>query len=85
MNIAQALAQAHGLGLDRLEAQALMLHALGRDLHDRAWLLAHDTDALPADRVDRFRHMARRRAAGDIIRPPARDPGDPASAERPPT
>ena len=44
MNIAQALAQAHGLGLDRLEAQTLMLHALGRDRHDRAWLLLHDLD-----------------------------------------
>ena len=34
----------------RLDAQLLLLHALGRPPHDRAWLLAHDTDALPARR-----------------------------------
>ena len=61
MNIAQALAQAHGLGLDRLEAQALMLHALGRDRHDRAWLLLHDVDELSADVVDKFHAVVQRR------------------------
>jgi release factor glutamine methyltransferase len=44
LTIAQALRQAKTLGLDHLEAQTLMLHALGRDLHDRAWLLLHDED-----------------------------------------
>ncbi len=48
--------------LPRLEARMLLEHVLERP---RSWLLAHDTDALPADRVDRFRHMARRRAAGE--------------------
>ena len=61
MNIAQALAQAHGLGLDRLEAQTLMLHALGRDRHDRAWLLLHDVDELSADVVDKFHAVVQRR------------------------
>ena len=48
MNLAQALAGAHALGLDRLDAQLLLLHALGRPAADRAWLIAHDTDPLPA-------------------------------------
>jgi hypothetical protein len=39
LNIAQALAQAKTLGLEHLEVQTLLLHALGRDLHDRAWLV----------------------------------------------
>ena len=44
--VAQALAAAVALGVDRLDAQLLLLHALGRAPHDRAWLLAHDTDAM---------------------------------------
>ena len=39
MNIAQALAQAHALGVDRLDAQLLLAHELGQG---RAWLIAHD-------------------------------------------
>ena len=61
MNIAQALTQAHGLGLDRLEAQTLLLHALGRDRHDRAWLLLHDTDAVPPNVLSMFNHFIQRR------------------------
>jgi len=48
--------------LPRLEARMLLEHVLERS---RSWLLAHDTDALPADRVERFRLMARRRVAGE--------------------
>jgi release factor glutamine methyltransferase len=47
MNIQQALAHANTLGLDRLDAQLLLLHALGKPGTERAWLLAHDTDLLP--------------------------------------
>lgn len=45
--VAQALAWARAQGLDSLDAQLLLLHALGRAEQDRAWLLAHDTDNLP--------------------------------------
>jgi len=44
--IVQAAAWAQTLGLPRLEAQVLLLHALGRAPHDRAWLLAHGDDSL---------------------------------------
>jgi release factor glutamine methyltransferase len=44
--VAQALAAAAALGIDKLDAQLLLLHTLGRAPHDRAWLLAHDTDAI---------------------------------------
>lgn len=46
MTIAQALRHTQAQGLDRLDAQLLVLHALGRDLQERAWLLAHDNDPL---------------------------------------
>ncbi len=61
MNIVQALAQAHGLGVDRLEAQTLMLHALGRDRHDRAWLLLHDTDEPSLSILKAFNALVQRR------------------------
>lgn len=65
MKIAGALAEAAALGLERLDAQLLMLHALGRAEGERAWLLAHDTDDLAADAADRFRSACTRRAAGE--------------------
>jgi len=46
--VAQAAAWAQTLGLPRLDAQVLLLHALGRAPHDRAWLLAHGDDVLDA-------------------------------------
>jgi release factor glutamine methyltransferase len=47
MNIQQTLQNSIAQGLDRLDAQLLLLHVLGKAPHDRAWLLAHDADPLP--------------------------------------
>lgn len=52
-------------GLPRLEAQMLLLHALGRAPQDRAWLLAHDADALPAHTATQLQTLANRRLAGE--------------------
>ncbi len=62
---AQALSGAAKRGIDRLDAQLLLLHALGRSPHDRAWLLAHDTDPLAPDATAAFVHACERRAAGE--------------------
>lgn len=65
MDIRQALAAACATaGLERLDAQLLLLHALGRPQHDRAWLVAHDTDALEPETELRYLELTRRRAAG---------------------
>ena len=64
---AQALAAAQTLGLDRLDAQLLLLHALGKSHADRAWLLAHDTDTLSDDATRQFDALAHRRAAGEPL------------------
>jgi len=65
MQIQQALnAACSALGLERLDAQLLLLHALGRPQNDRAWLLAHDSDVLDPEAEMRFIHLTRRRAAG---------------------
>ena len=45
--LASVLVTLQTQGLDRLDAQLLLLHVLGQPLHARAWLLAHDSDPLP--------------------------------------
>lgn len=60
MTLREALAQAAALGVARIDAQLLLLHVLGHD-GDRAWLLAHDDDALDAQRAERFLALCRRR------------------------
>ena len=62
--VSQAIATALALGLERLDAQLLLLHALGKPAHDRAWLVAHDTDALPRRVQAAFDAGVQRRAAG---------------------
>ncbi len=64
---AHALAAAQTLGLDRLDAQLLLLHALGKPADARAWLLAHDTDLLTEGVAEAFRAMSLRRAAGEPL------------------
>lgn len=61
MNITQALGQAKALGLAHLEAQTLLLHTLGRDLHDRAWLLLHNMDEPPSQVLQVFNRLVQRR------------------------
>ena len=63
----QALQAARTLGLDRLDAQLLLLHALSRPDSDRAWLLAHDGDLLSQPTADVFRRLSLRRAAGEPL------------------
>jgi release factor glutamine methyltransferase len=65
--LAQALAAAQTLGLERIDAQLLLLHALGKSHGDRAWLLAHDTDLLDSDLMRPFEALAGRRAAGEPL------------------
>ena len=67
LTLAQALREAAARGLDRLDAQILLLHALGRPGHARAWLLAHDTDPLPASAAATFAALCARRAAGEPV------------------
>jgi release factor glutamine methyltransferase len=67
MKVAEALTAAAGLALARLDAQLLLLHALGRPLDDRGWLLAHDTDLLDAATEERFLFACSRRAAHEPV------------------
>ena len=65
--LAQALAQAHTLGLARIDAQLLRLHAVGRPDAGRAWLLAHDSDAMDEALHTQFIALCQRRLAGEPV------------------
>lgn len=65
--LAQALAQAHTLGLARIDAQLLLLHAVGRPDAGRAWLLAHDSDAMDDTLHTQFIALCQRRLAGEPV------------------
>lgn len=67
MNLAQALAAATGLGLQRLDAQLLLLHALGCPQQDRSWLLAHDSDEFAAAGARAYQQLCARRADGEPL------------------
>ena len=66
-NCTQALAAAQRLGLDRLDAQLLLLHAMGKSASERSWLVAHDTDELAPGVVDLFHTLGLRRAEGEPL------------------
>ena len=66
-NLAQALAHLQSLGLDRLDAQMLLLHVLGQSPHQRAWLLAHDTDPLENAPWAHAQTLASRRLQGEPL------------------
>jgi release factor glutamine methyltransferase len=67
VTLAEALAAGAALGLERLDAQLLLLHALGRSHAERAWLLAHDTDTLDPAQEAMFRELCARRAGGEPL------------------
>jgi release factor glutamine methyltransferase len=67
MTVTQALTAAQTLGLDRLDTQLLLLHALGKPESDRAWLLAHDGDVLSEEIAGAFRALSLRRATGEPL------------------
>ena len=64
MTIKQALSSAHAMGIDQLDAQLLLLFALGRTSRERAWLLAHDNDSILPDEQNQFLALMQRRAIG---------------------
>lgn len=63
--VAQVLSQAHQQGLERLDAQMLLLLALDRSAHDRAWLLSHDTDRVDASTLTRWHTLLQKRLNGE--------------------
>lgn len=70
-SIARNLASARAAGLDRLDADLLLLHALGTCAsalnQRRGWLLAHDADPVAPATQARYAQLVRRRSAGEPL------------------
>ncbi len=67
LELRQVLTAAQQQGLARIDAQLLLLHCLGREPGDRAWLLTHDTDPLTPAVAERFSNLCQRRTAGEPV------------------
>jgi release factor glutamine methyltransferase len=67
LTLREAQRQTQALGLERLDAQMLLLLALDRDPNDRAWLLSHDQDPLPSAAATRLIEMSQRRLSGEPL------------------
>ncbi len=65
--VVDLLAKLQAQGLPRLDAQLLLLHALGQDPHNRAWLMAHDTDEVNAIVLQSVTQAAQRRLQGEPL------------------
>lgn len=67
MQIDQTIASLCKLGLDRLDAQMLLLHALNKPTSNRAWLLAHSGDDVPDEVQQHLAEAALRRVRGEPL------------------
>jgi release factor glutamine methyltransferase len=62
--VAQALQEAQASGLARLDAQLLLLFAMGKASYDRSWLVAHDDALLSHDAIATYARLTMERARG---------------------
>lgn len=65
--LAQSLQTAQAQGLARVDAQLLLMWSLGRNPHDRAWLIAHDDETLPEATAARWTAALQRRLNGEPV------------------
>ena len=66
-SVASTLATLQARGLDRLDAQLLLLQALKQPDRQRAWLLAHDTDPVDPATLKDLDALAQRRLQGEPL------------------
>lgn len=64
VNLQQTLLQAHHRGMERIDAQMLLLHVLGQPDAGRAWLLTHDSDMLTPAQQTQFEALCAQRLDG---------------------
>ena len=64
VTVAAAMAQARGLGIERLDAQLIVAHGLGQT---RTWVIAHDDAALDSATAQTLTTLLQRRAAGEPL------------------
>ena len=66
-SLTDCLRHAQAQGLARVDAQMLLLHSLGRSLHERAWLLAHDDNTLTPVQEATWQLALQRRLNGEPV------------------
>lgn len=66
-SLSDALRSAVAQGVDRLDAQLLLLHALASPERGRAWLVAHDRDPISHLTEQRFAALVARRQSGEPL------------------
>jgi len=64
VSIHEALTQLSPSPVLRTEAEYLLLHTLGKNIHERAWLRAHSDDPLGPDDLQVFQGLCTQRATG---------------------
>jgi release factor glutamine methyltransferase len=67
MTLAQCLEEAQTHGMARADAHMLLLHCLERPLHERAWLLTHDTQVLTLGQYTAWQSALTRRLQGEPV------------------
>ncbi len=65
--VGQTLARLQTRGLDRLDAQLLLLHPLDKPANQRGWLLSHDNEPLPPALATALEPLIQRRLAGEPL------------------
>lgn len=65
VSIQLALLHCQQQGLERLDAQMLVLQACGQGLHNRAWLLTHEGELLTSEQQATLQAALARRLAGE--------------------
>lgn len=66
-SLGQTLAELQARGLDRLDAQLLLLHVLGKPDNQRGWLMAHDDEPLPPALAAALELLVLRRLSGEPL------------------
>ena len=67
MKLQNSLQTAALIGLDRLDAQLLLLHVLGKSQDERAWLITHDSESLSEPAALAFHATCQRRLKGEPL------------------
>ncbi|APW40852.1 protein-(glutamine-N5) methyltransferase, release factor-specific [Rhodoferax koreense] len=62
-----ALVRAQKHGIAKVDARMLLLHAVGKDPLDAAWLIAHEQDPLTAKQATDYGDACARRRAGEPV------------------
>jgi release factor glutamine methyltransferase len=65
--VQEALLRAQKHGIAKVDARMLLLHTLGKDTTDMAWLVSNDNNPINAKQADAYGEVCARRRAGEPV------------------